>query len=61
MTEFLAMNGQGAYVWSAYGISLLVLIGVGCAPLLAMSRTKRQLRRRQRRLAGSNWEDGNWE
>lgn len=59
MTEFLAMNGQGAYVWSAYGISLLVLIGVGCAPLLAMSRTKRQLRRRQRRLAGGNWEDSN--
>lgn len=59
MTEFLAMNGQGAYVWSAYGISLLVLIGVGCAPLLAMSRTKRQLRRKQRRLAGSNWEDSN--
>lgn len=53
------MNGQGAYVWSAYGISLLVLIGVGCAPLLAMSRTKRQLRRKQRRLAGSNWEDSN--
>lgn len=55
------MNGQGVYVWSAYGISLLALIGVGCAPLLAMSRTKRQLRRRQRLLAGSNWEDGNWE
>ena len=53
------MNGQGVYVWSAYGISLLVLIGVGCAPLLAMSRTKRQLRRRQRRLAGGTWEDSN--
>ena len=48
------MNGQGVYVWSAYGISLLALIGVGWAPLLAMSRTKRQLRRRQRLLADSN-------
>lgn len=55
------MNGQGAYVWSAYGISLLVLIGVGCAPLLAMSRTKRQLRRRQHLLAGSNGKGSNWE
>ena len=26
MSEFLAMNGDGAYVWSAYGITLVVLI-----------------------------------
>ena len=26
MTEFLAMGGHGAYVWSAYGITLAVLI-----------------------------------
>ena len=26
MTEFFLMNGHGAYVWSAYGITLAVLI-----------------------------------
>ena len=26
MTEFLAMGEHGAYVWSAYGITLAVLI-----------------------------------
>ena len=26
MTEFLHMGGYAAYVWSAYGISLIVLI-----------------------------------
>ncbi len=26
MTEFLAMGGHGGYVWSAYGITFLVLI-----------------------------------
>ncbi len=25
MSEFLAMGGHGAYVWSAYGITLIVL------------------------------------
>ena len=26
MSEFFLMNGHGAYVWSAYGITLAVLI-----------------------------------
>ena len=26
MTEFFLMNGHGAYVWSAYGITLAVLV-----------------------------------
>ena len=56
MMEFFAMDGQGVYVWSAYGISLLVLIGIGGAPLLAMNRTLRQLRRRQRLTGDGNWE-----
>lgn len=45
MTEFLAMDGHGVYVWSAYGVSLLVLIGVGAWPLLTMRRLTRHLRR----------------
>jgi len=26
MTEFLRMGGQGGYVWSAYGLTLAVLV-----------------------------------
>ena len=26
MSEFLAMGGYGAYVWSAYGITLVALV-----------------------------------
>jgi heme exporter protein D len=26
MAEFFAMGGHGAYVWSAYGITLVVLV-----------------------------------
>ena len=33
ITEFLAMGGHGAYVWSAYGMALLVLIGLIAQPL----------------------------
>jgi heme exporter protein D len=27
MKEFLSMSGYGAYVWSCYGITVVVLIG----------------------------------
>jgi heme exporter protein D len=33
ITEFLAMGGHGAYVWSAYGIALVVLVGLVAQPL----------------------------
>jgi len=36
MTEFLAMGGHGVYVWSAYGVTLLALIGIGVWPLVDM-------------------------
>lgn len=41
MREFLAMGGNGAYVWSAYGITLAVLIWNIWA---ARARLKRNLR-----------------
>lgn len=31
MNEFFAMGGHGGYVWSAYGITLLVLVINGWA------------------------------
>jgi heme exporter protein D len=47
--EFLAMGNHGLYVWSAYGISLLVLaINLG-GPLLARRRYLQEQARRLRR------------
>tara|TARA_R110000787_G_scaffold38998_14_gene97903 strand:- start:5921 stop:6103 length:183 start_codon:yes stop_codon:yes gene_type:complete len=38
MLEFLAMGGHGAYVWSAYAISIVVLIALVVAPLRRRSK-----------------------
>ncbi len=47
--EFLAMGNHALYVWSAYGISLLVLmLNVG-VPLLAKRRYLQEQARRLRR------------
>ena len=47
--EFIAMGNHGLYVWSAYGISLLVLaINLG-GPLLAKRRYLQEQARRLRR------------
>jgi heme exporter protein D len=47
--EFVAMGHHGLYVWSAYGISLLVLaINLG-VPLLAKRRYLQEQARRLRR------------
>ena len=40
VTEFFAMGGYGGYVWTSYGITLLVL---GVLPYLASVRLKRAL------------------
>lgn len=51
-SEFLAMGGHGLYVWSAYGIAAVVLIGNIVAPLLKrkqiISEQARRLRREKR-------------
>ena len=45
MSEFLAMGGDGAYVWSAYGITLAALIFNSWS---AARRLRQNLRRVQR-------------
>lgn len=45
--ELLAMGGHGWYVFSAYGLSAVVLISVGAVPLLRLRRRVRALRQRQ--------------
>lgn len=46
MREFLNMGGYGAYVWSAYGIALLVLLYNLLAPAISGRRQRRRLRKR---------------
>ena len=45
MTEFLEMGGYGLYVWSAYGLSLLVLVLNVVAARIRNSTVKRQVTR----------------
>jgi heme exporter protein D len=48
----LVMDGHGAYVWSAYAISLLVLVLLVIAPVRRQRRLLRELRGEARRAAG---------
>ncbi|GLZ85962.1 heme exporter protein D [Metapseudomonas resinovorans] len=48
-TEFLAMGDHGLYVWTAYGISLVVLAINVAMPLIARRRYLQDEARRLRR------------
>lgn len=48
-SDFLAMGGHGAYVWSAYGICLAVIVWNTAFPVLARRRYLKDLARRRRR------------
>ena len=47
----LAMDGHGAYVWSAYVITALVLLQLVLRPFRGRQRLLRELRAEQRRNA----------
>jgi len=49
MAEFFAMHGYAAYVWSAYVIFFVVLLGDALAPLLRRRGILTQLRGRLKR------------
>lgn len=48
--DFLAMGGYGAYVWSAFGVTALALVGLFGASWSASRRRARELERWQRRV-----------
>ncbi|MFI8479381.1 heme exporter protein CcmD [Pseudomonas sp. NPDC078700] len=53
LSDFIAMGGHGAYVWSAYGITLAVL-GLNIAlPIFAKRRYLQDEARRLRRESNS--------
>lgn len=47
--EFLAMGGYGFYVWTAYGISFVVLLLNVILPLIQRKQFVRQLALKQKR------------
>lgn len=49
MSDFLAMGGYGAFVWSAYGLAALVLGGLA----FASWRRQRRLGRDAERIRGA--------
>jgi len=46
MIEFLAMDGYAKYVWGAFGISLLVLLGTVYLNKRYLARTQQRVLRR---------------
>jgi heme exporter protein D len=48
VTKFLAMGGYAAYVWPAYGVTVVVLGGLLIWSLGAYRRRQRELDRLQR-------------
>lgn len=50
MADFLAMGGYGAYVWSAFGVSLGSLVVLFAASWQQSRRRRAELDRWQRRL-----------
>jgi heme exporter protein D len=49
MSQFLAMGGYAAYVWPAYGITAVVLVGLVVQSLRAYRLRQRELERLQGR------------
>ena len=43
MSDFSAMGGYGAYIWSAYAVFFVVLIADALAPVWQRRRTLRDL------------------
>ena len=45
MADFFAMGGYAAYVWSAYALALVVLVGMVVLTIARHRRTRRTLSR----------------
>ncbi|NND54915.1 MAG: heme exporter protein CcmD [Gammaproteobacteria bacterium] len=53
MAEFFDMGGYARYVWSAWGISAVVLLGTVIAVRASLRTTREQLRSRLQSRAGA--------
>lgn len=48
LAAFLHMDGHGAFVWAAYGVTFLALAALALQPRLQRRKLKRELERQQR-------------
>ncbi len=53
MSEFFHMGGYGFYVWTSYGLALLVLLANVLSPILLKKKLLSQLARREQRAGRS--------
>ncbi len=49
LSDFLAMGTHGVYIWSVYGISTVLLIGITLQSLTAKKRTIKRFRQQNLR------------
>ncbi|MCE2424692.1 MAG: heme exporter protein CcmD [Pseudomonadales bacterium] len=52
VSEFFAMGEHGVYVWSAYGLSLAALVGLGIWPLASLRAMVERIRKRSAQSTG---------
>ena len=52
MNEFLRMGGYAFYVWSSYGIALLILLWCAMDPLLKLKKLLREIKLKRKRSNG---------
>lgn len=57
LSDAIAMGGHGPYVWSAYVITLLVILGLLVTPIKRGRELRRQIRAELRRKAQANGGD----
>ena len=48
-SEFVAMAGHGPYIWTAYGVTLVLILYILAAPVLRQRRFVREERQRHLR------------
>jgi heme exporter protein D len=58
VSEFLNMGGYALYVWSSYGLALLVLTWIFVMPLFDKKKILQQLRGRYRQMERQGAETG---
>ena len=53
LREFLLMGGHGAYVWTAYGLTVLVMLALIWGPLARRRQALERIARREKHSANA--------
>ena len=57
MSNFFHMGGHGVYIWSAYLIAAVIVVGILVQTITTMRRRERQLAELRRERRGTDDED----